>query len=211
MTEGRSARRKSRAPSRTLAPAPLDQVQRQQRDRLGRLDIWVNASSNGTTSVGSVAVTMRDAANAAANWGAAGTAPCNDGNACTQSDTCEAGACTGANPVVCSALDQCHDAGMCDPMTGVCSNPVKANGSACDDGNACTIDACDEDADTCDLDAEGNPQLVLDPDGLIEAAQRAETGVTESAPTTWIVALTGPSASIAMTRSYPLLLSNRTV
>jgi two-component system chemotaxis sensor kinase CheA len=29
------------------------------------------------------------------------------------------------------------------------------------------------------LDAEGNPQLVLDPDGLIEEAQRAETGAVE--------------------------------
>jgi hypothetical protein len=33
VTEGRSARRKSRAPSRTLARAPLDQVQRQHADR----------------------------------------------------------------------------------------------------------------------------------------------------------------------------------
>ncbi len=28
---------------------------------------------------------------------------CNDGNACTQTDTCQSGACTGANPVVCTA------------------------------------------------------------------------------------------------------------
>ena len=51
-----------------------------------------------------------------------GTA-CNDGNACTQTDTCQAGACTGANPVVCTAPDQCHVAGTCNPATGVCSNP----------------------------------------------------------------------------------------
>src|SRR2546426_12307179 len=42
-----------------------------------------------------------------------GTA-CDDGDACTQTDTCQAGACTGMNPVVCTALDQCHVAGTCD-------------------------------------------------------------------------------------------------
>jgi hypothetical protein len=31
----------------------------------------------------------------------------------------------------------------CDPATGVCSNAVKADGTACDDGNACTQ------SDTC--------------------------------------------------------------
>ena len=71
-----------------------------------------------------------------------GTA-CNDGNACTQTDTCVAGTCTGSNPVTCAALDQCHVAGTCDPTSGTCSNPAKANSTACNDGNACTQ------SDTC--------------------------------------------------------------
>src|SRR5207248_2974432 len=76
-----------------------------------------------------------------------GTA-CNDGNACTQTDTCQAGTCVGTNPVVCTALDQCHVAGTCDAASGVCSNPDKPNGSACTDGNACTqSDTCQ--AGTC--------------------------------------------------------------
>jgi hypothetical protein len=66
-----------------------------------------------------------------------GTA-CSDGNACTQTDTCQSGSCTGANLVVCSAQDQCHDAGTCNRSNGTCSNPTKANGSPCDDGNFCT-------------------------------------------------------------------------
>ena len=71
-----------------------------------------------------------------------GTA-CNDNNACTQSDTCQAGTCTGAAPVTCTALDQCHVAGVCDPNSGICSNPNQANGSACSDSNACTqTDSC---------------------------------------------------------------------
>jgi hypothetical protein len=65
-------------------------------------------------------------------------AVCNDGNACTQVDTCQAGACQGASPVTCAALDACHLAGMCNPTTGVCSNPARADGAACNDGDACT-------------------------------------------------------------------------
>jgi len=71
------------------------------------------------------------------------TSPCDDGNLCTTNDACSEGVCTGANPVTCSALDQCHVAGVCDPATGVCSNPGKANGTSCDDGNACSV------GDTC--------------------------------------------------------------
>ncbi|MBI4508486.1 MAG: hypothetical protein HY698_02540, partial [Deltaproteobacteria bacterium] len=71
-----------------------------------------------------------------------GTA-CNDGNACTRADTCQTGSCTGANPITCTASDQCHNAGTCDPANGTCSNPAKTNGTACNDGNACTR------ADTC--------------------------------------------------------------
>jgi hypothetical protein len=81
-----------------------------------------------------------------------GTA-CNDGNACTQVDTCQNGACTGQDPVVCAALDQCHAAGTCNPATGQCSNPPVADGTACNDGNACTQ------TDTCQAGActGGNP------------------------------------------------------
>eukprot|EP01012_Entosiphon_sulcatum_P044788 TRINITY_DN5961_c0_g1_i1.p1 TRINITY_DN5961_c0_g1~~TRINITY_DN5961_c0_g1_i1.p1 ORF type:complete len:1078 (+),score=187.83 TRINITY_DN5961_c0_g1_i1:45-3236(+) len=48
-------------------------------------------------------------------------------------------ACAG---VVCTALSQCHNVGTC--TAGVCSNPLKAAGSTCNDGNANTID------DVCD-------------------------------------------------------------
>jgi streptogramin lyase len=69
--------------------------------------------------------------------------PCSDGNACTQTDTCQAGACTGGNPVVCTAQDQCHVAGTCNPANGTCSNPNAPNGTVCSDANACTqTDTC---------------------------------------------------------------------
>lgn len=46
--------------------------------------------------------------------------------------------------VVCTASDQCHDIGTCDPETGLCSDPAKPAGELCDDGVACTVnDRCD--------------------------------------------------------------------
>ncbi|HEY5935205.1 MAG TPA: IPT/TIG domain-containing protein [Kofleriaceae bacterium] len=45
--------------------------------------------------------------------------------------------------VVCTASDACHEAGVCDPATGTCSDPVAPDGTACSDGDACTqIDVC---------------------------------------------------------------------
>jgi N-acetylneuraminic acid mutarotase len=69
--------------------------------------------------------------------------PCDDGNVCTRSDSCQSGVCVGTNPIVCTAQDQCHVAGTCDPATGQCSNPTAPNGAPCNDGNLCTTaDAC---------------------------------------------------------------------
>jgi hypothetical protein len=69
--------------------------------------------------------------------------PCDDGNACTRMDVCLAATCVATQGTVCQAQSQCHEAGACDPATGACSNPVKPDGSSCDDGSACTSpDAC---------------------------------------------------------------------
>src|SRR5439155_1642132 len=69
--------------------------------------------------------------------------PCDDANACTRSDICEAGVCRGSDPVVCAPSGQCHDAGTCAPLTGTRTNPAKTDGAACDDGAFCTV------GDTC--------------------------------------------------------------
>ncbi len=70
-------------------------------------------------------------------YGAADGTACNDGNACTQTDTCQAGKCVGANPVVCPSTNPCQ-ANACNPATGTCSVAPLPNGTACDDGNLCT-------------------------------------------------------------------------
>src|SRR5206468_11822757 len=53
-------------------------------------------------------------------------------------DAGQTGVCTGPNDPVCVAPDQCHMARVCDPVTGTCFNPPAPDGTACDDGNACT-------------------------------------------------------------------------
>jgi PBP4 family serine-type D-alanyl-D-alanine carboxypeptidase len=68
---------------------------------------------------------------------------CDDGNACTQSDSCQAGSCLGSNPVTCTAADECHIPGTCDTATGECSVVNAADGTECHDDNACTqTDTC---------------------------------------------------------------------
>jgi len=62
--------------------------------------------------------------------------PCDDGNACTRTDVCQAGACVGGNPVDCVASDNCH-AAACDPATGQCT---QTTGSG-----ACNLGAFDYD------------------------------------------------------------------
>src|SRR5262249_19333618 len=84
---------------------------------------------------------------------------CSDGNGCTQNDTCQAGTCVSGPAVVCPAPDQCHNAGTCAPATGLCSNPNKTNGTACNDGLACTT------PDTCTNGTCGGPGRVCD-DGI---------------------------------------------
>ncbi|MBI5542778.1 MAG: hypothetical protein HY901_02740 [Deltaproteobacteria bacterium] len=69
--------------------------------------------------------------------------PCDDGSRCTSDETCQSGICTPAATVTCAALDSCHDVGTCDDSSGVCSQPLKTDGTPCDDFKACTFgDVC---------------------------------------------------------------------
>jgi len=66
---------------------------------------------------------------------------CNDGNACTQGDTCAAGTCAAGTAANCDDSNPCSD-DTCDTNTG-CVHTF-AVGKACSDGNGCTVgDACD--------------------------------------------------------------------
>lgn len=70
-----------------------------------------------------------------------GTA-CDDADACTTTDVCTAGTCGGAD-VDCSGMTNMCNVGVCDPTSGACMAMPMADGTACDDGAACTsMDVC---------------------------------------------------------------------
>lgn len=74
-------------------------------------------------------------------------AACNDGDACTKADSCQAGKCKGTAPG-CPPLGLCFEVSVCDPKSGVCSQPPKVDGAPCTDNNPCTAtDTCK--AGTC--------------------------------------------------------------
>ena len=82
------------------------------------------------------------------------TTTCNDNNACTQTDKCGSGGtsgqCVGTNPYVCPATDQCHDAGVCNPLSApspACNYASKADATLCSD--ALGVDAVANDLGTC--------------------------------------------------------------
>lgn len=63
---------------------------------------------------------------------------CDDGDPCTQLDTCQSGQCIAGTPKDCSSLaGPCVD-GVCDALTGACTTEPRNEGAACDDGNGCT-------------------------------------------------------------------------
>jgi cysteine-rich repeat protein len=84
-----------------------------------------------------------DCCSSTCQYEASGTSCEEDGNLCTLEQCDATGSCAFASTVVCTALDQCHVPGTCNPLDGVCDNPNKPDGFACSDGNECTQpDAC---------------------------------------------------------------------
>ncbi|NUP06197.1 MAG: hypothetical protein HOW73_09080 [Polyangiaceae bacterium] len=96
--------------------------------------------------------------------------PCDDGNACTIGDTCAADGftCVPGTPVVCMPSAACHEAGICDASTGLCSDPIAADGTACDDGDACTA------TDICNVGMCSGSGITCDPPGECHDAGTCE-------------------------------------
>jgi len=81
------------------------------------------------------------------------TAPCDDGRPCTTGDTCSGGICSGTGIPGCCFTDAdcddgvfCNGPEVCDPQSGC--QPAAA--VACDDGDSCTADTCDEFNEACE-------------------------------------------------------------
>ncbi|UCC30743.1 MAG: hypothetical protein JSU86_00400 [Phycisphaerales bacterium] len=62
---------------------------------------------------------------------------CDDGDLCTENDTCMAGACAGT-AVDCSGVGDACNIGTCNPETGACDLAPANDGVPCDDGTPCT-------------------------------------------------------------------------
>lgn len=68
---------------------------------------------------------------------------CVSSNPCATQSACRQGTCEDLALKQCYALDQCHNPGQCDTLTGNCTNPPKPDFSPCDDQIGCTAgDAC---------------------------------------------------------------------
>ena len=88
---------------------------------------------------------------------------CNDNNACTTGEVCQAdGTCGGGTVTVCDTppnADCYEPTGTCN-ADGSCSYFPKTNGATCETGNLCTADTCV--AGVC---TEGDPNITCpDPD-----------------------------------------------
>ncbi len=111
---------------------------------------------------------------------------CQGNNACDQTFTCDAtGHCVGSNEITCLPLDQCHDAGVCDQQTGLCSNPNKPDGTVCDDGDPCrTNDQCMGGVcvatSASDVDGDGIPDICDSEDGELKVTRLKLKGDTST-------------------------------
>ncbi len=101
------------------------------------------------------------------------TAACSDGNACTVGDACQAGQCAPGKITLCDDKNTCTD-DACDTASGACAFVAVHDGVGCqddqactkgdtclnglcqsgepplcDDGNICTLDACDGTTGAC--------------------------------------------------------------
>ncbi len=127
---------------------------------------------------------------------------CSDSNACTDGDVCTAGAC-GGTAKTCTASDQCHVAGTCDPTTGTCSNPAAADGTACGDGLKCTA------ADKCTAGVCGGTAVVCTtgtcseanttPDGCPSGPPPATCAAAQWASTVPVNLASDPAAPVIAT------------
>ncbi len=99
---------------------------------------------------------------------------CDDGIKCNGVEVCNAGTCEAGQPVDCSQFDGPCQQGICQEKDGSCAQVFIPDGTACDDGQFCTVNGvcqegvcqteardcssasdqcnvgqCDEDADAC--------------------------------------------------------------
>ena len=95
---------------------------------------------------------------------------CDDGQACTTGDQCQAGSCSG-EPVTCAAQSDACNTGACDPATGQCVAVPAANGSPCPSGMCM--------GGLCIADIPQPVDAAID-SGASDASSSADSGATDS-------------------------------
>ena len=85
---------------------------------------------------------------------------CDDGKYCTVKDTCDGkGKCVAGKARDCAASGDTCNAGICDEKAGGCGKKPKASGTACDDGQYCTVNNKCDDKGSC---GGGQPRTCSD-------------------------------------------------
>jgi cysteine-rich repeat protein len=102
-----------------------------------------NGSVEGTEDCDDGGTVGGDCCSATCAFEAFGS-PCNDGDACTEVDSCDgSGLCEPGAPLACDDGVFCNGEETCDPGSGCLAGTPPVT----DDGVGCTVDACDEGAD----------------------------------------------------------------
>jgi hypothetical protein len=102
---------------------------------------------------------------------------CDDGNICSQTDTCNAsGSCSGVPAAGLDDGDSCTD-DLCDPVSGAISHVVLPGGASCSDGDVCNgVEVC-----------QGTPESSVPVTGF-QTFLRASQGDNATAPRVFALA-----------------------
>jgi|GEM_PF-1961506 len=105
-------------------------------------------------------------------------ANCEDGDLCSENDTCQAGTCTSGTAKTCTALSECHQIGVCTGGSGLCSNPPVANGTGCSLGSCvngvCTNTPPPVDAGVPDATIDASIDAGVKSDATIDGPVKAD-------------------------------------
>ncbi len=128
-------------------------------------------------------VDLCDPAKGCAYQNVANATPCNDGDACTVSDTCSGGICLAGSKLQCNDNEVCTT-DTCEPKSGCVYTP-HPDAEPCDDKSACTpLDACAKGkctgTGTKDVDQDGHIDASCPQgDDCNDASDKAHPGLTE--------------------------------
>ena len=109
--------------------------------------------------------------------------PCSDGNPCSLDDKCLDGECVGGSWKDCSDLDTGCSRGVCNEISGTCTEQAVEEGSSCDDGLFCTVGEtctegqCSGEANLCDDGEECTQDVCREDQGICDHILQPKPGL----------------------------------